>query len=196
LTVESTQAHETKEREAREAKEHQEARERREAQETKERQEAKEREEQLLAAKKHQEEEARVTTLGFKEGSPDATIADRSLLASLAGEVKVEVVCPRAVDICEGTVTVRTLDAVFALSAGGPNGRAVVQTLASAPFTVAGGASKEVILRLSSKARALLARLHSVRVRVIVVAHDPAGGTHTGQAIITLRMASARHVRR
>ena len=42
------------------------------------------------------------------------------------------------------------------------------------------------MLHLSAKVRALLEHSHELRVRVTVLAHDPAGATHTGQTITTL----------
>ena len=60
-------------------------------------------------------------------------------------------------------------------------------TLAAGSFTVVGGQIEAVTLRLSARARALLARAHVLRVAGDVLAHDPAGATHTTQAIVTLR---------
>ena len=48
------------------------------------------------------------------------------------------------------------------------------------------------VLHLSAKARALLARLRTLRVRVTIVAQNPAGATHTGQAVATLHAPKAK----
>jgi hypothetical protein len=68
-----------------------------------------------------------------------------------------------------------------------------VLTLASGSFTVAGGATQPVTLRLSGQARALLARLHVLRVIATIVAHDATGATHTTQATVTLHAPKSKH---
>lgn len=65
-------------------------------------------------------------------------------------------------------------------------------TLAAGSFTVAGGKLTTLELHLSVNARTLLARSHLLHARAIVLAHDPAGATHTEQAIVTLRPAKSR----
>jgi hypothetical protein len=150
----------------------------------------KQHEEEAAAAKKHQEEEsAKSGALAFKEGSPDATIASASLRASSSGEVSVKVSCPAGVSSCAGTVTLRTLDAVVASVKAKP----AILTLATGSFTVAGGQVKTIVLHLSSKARVLLARSHTLHVRVTVAAHNATGVMHTGYAVGTLRAAKAKH---
>ncbi len=145
------------------------------------------------AAKRRQEEEARVAVLGAKEGSPDARVASVSLRASRSGTVAIEVGCPAGVISCDGTVTVRTLSALLSSVAGVVKSKASVLTLASGSFDVPGGVVKTVSLHLSSKARVLLARVHTLRVRVTVTAHSPTGGAHTGQAVLTLRAPKSGH---
>jgi hypothetical protein len=141
------------------------------------------------ATKKRQEEEAaKVGVLGIREVSPDAVLAGFSLRASAAGTVSVKIVCPAGVGSCNGTVT---LTALVANAAGAP--RKTTLTLASGPFAAAGGDTKTVTLHLTDKARELLAHLRSLRVRVTIVAHDPAGSTHTAQTVATLRAAGRKH---
>jgi hypothetical protein len=89
-------------------------------------------------------------------------------------------------------VTLRTLSAVRASAGASARTKRAVLTLATGPFTVAGGKVATVTLHLSTKARKLLARLHVVRARVTIAAHDPAGGAHTTQTIVTLRGANAK----
>jgi hypothetical protein len=145
---------------------------------------------EAAAAKKHQEEEAAKSgALAFKEGSPDATIASASLQASASGEVSVKVSCPAGVSSCAGTVTLRTLDAVVASAKTKP----AILTLGTGSFTVAGGQVKTIVLHLSAKARILLARSHTLHVRVTIAAHNATGVTHTGYVIGTLRAAKAKH---
>jgi hypothetical protein len=174
------------------AKERQEARERqesKESQETKERQAAaatKQHEEEAAATKRHEEEAAKAGVLAAKEGSPDATIAGTYLQASSSGAVGVKISCPSGVSSCTGELIIRTLNAVSATAASSAKAKAIL-TLTSGSFSVAGGKVKTIVLHLSQKARALLARSHALRVRVSVDAHDPAGGAHAGQTIDVLR---------
>jgi hypothetical protein len=46
-------------------------------------------------------------------------------------------------------------------------------------------------MHLSDRARALLARTHTLRARATIVAHDAAGAAHTAQTIVTIREAKA-----
>jgi hypothetical protein len=169
----------------------------RQAKEAKARQEAKLHEEEAAAAaaKKRQEEEAAAKggVLGVKEGAPIATLADASLQVSRSGTVKIKVSCPAGVSSCAGTVTLRTLSAVSASVAGAARAKASVLTLATGSFSVPGGGVETLTLRVSPKARVLLARSHVLRMRVTIAAHDPAGGTHTGQAIATLHLSLSKN---
>jgi PKD domain/Subtilase family len=110
---------------------------------------------------------------------PVARLAGASPAASASGAFKLKISCPAGESSCEGTVTVRTATAVTA--------RARILTLASASFKIAGGKTTLVKLHLSSRARALLARRHRLRVRVTIAAHDPAGASHSSVATATLR---------
>ena len=149
-----------------------------------------EEEAEAAAVRKRQEEEAAKSgVLGSKEGSPNATIASASLQASASGEVTVKVSCLAGVSSCAGTVTLRTLDAVVAAAKAKP----AILTLATGAFTVAGGQVKTIVLHLSSKARGLLARSHTLHVRVTIAAHNATGATHTGSVVGTLRGAKAKH---
>jgi trypsin len=123
---------------------------------------------------------------------PDAQLAGTAFEASSSGVVSVKVSCPAGESSCSGTVTLRTLGAVSADVAGAAKKRTAILTLATGSFTVAGGKVATVKLHLSAKARALLARSHLLRARAIVVAHDPAGATHTAQANVTVRASSPK----
>jgi hypothetical protein len=68
-----------------------------------------------------------------------------------------------------------------------------VITFGPAAFTLAGGKVETVVLHLSAKARALLGRLHSLGVRVTIVAHNPAGASHTAQSITVLLAPKTSH---
>ncbi len=120
--------------------------------------------------------------------NPDATLAATALSVSSAGAVALKVSCPAGESSCVGTVTLRTLNAVAAAHGGKRKHRAILM-LASGSFAVAGGQVQTVTLHLSAKARALLAKAHTLRVGATLVAHDSSGATHTTQTTVTLRMA-------
>jgi len=139
---------------------------------------------------------AKQGVLGAKEGSPNATIADTSLKVGASGKFVVEIICPSGEASCTGTITLRTEHAVGASVRGNVAKRkhkATVLTLASGSFTVTGGQSKKITLHLTAAGRKLLAHNHVLSARVTIVAHDPTGGTHTGQTIVTLRVSKPEH---
>jgi hypothetical protein len=130
---------------------------------------------------------------GHKEekppAEPDATLVSNSASVGSAGALALKITCPAGESACSGTVTLRTLKAVVASVGHQAKGKAAILTLATGSFTVAGGQVKTLTLHLSAKARALLARTHTVSARVTIVAHDPAGASHTTAVNVTLRAA-------
>ncbi|HSZ13528.1 MAG TPA: PKD domain-containing protein [Solirubrobacteraceae bacterium] len=172
------------------------------AKEPKQEQEAKEAKEREEAAKKkHEEELAKSSVNAGSQGVngfqahlaapvPDAQLASTSLRVSSTGSVTLKISCPAGETSCVGTVTLRTLAAVIAGDARIARARASVLTLASGSFTVPGGNTRTITLHLSAKARALLARAHTLRSRATLLAHDPQGAGHTTLTLITLRAAS------
>jgi hypothetical protein len=116
---------------------------------------------------------------------PDAELASTALAVSATGAVTVTVRCPAGESRCIGTITLRTLTTVNAGAGGHPAAKRIL-TLATGPFTVAGGRVAKVKLRLSAKARGLLAREHVLRVRATILAHDTAGAAHISQATVAL----------
>ena len=166
--------------------------------------EAKQRETEAAANKKREEEAAAkaAATLGgqgvngFKLGLappvPDAQLASTSLQVSASGAVTLRISCPAGESSCAGSVTLRTLSAVIAASGHLAKGKPAVLTLATGSFTVPGGAVRAITLHLSAKARALLARSHTLRARVTLLAHDLSDASHTTQTIVTLRAPKPR----
>ncbi|MGD0454273.1 MAG: DUF1573 domain-containing protein, partial [Solirubrobacteraceae bacterium] len=116
---------------------------------------------------------------------PDAVLGSTALTANSSGTITVRVGCPEDVTNCAGTVTLRTLTAVIAKHR---QAKKSILTLATSSFAVAGGRATSVKLHLSSKARAVLARLHRLRANVTIAAHDTAGITHTTHAVVTIRL--------
>ena len=118
--------------------------------------------------------------------APVASLLSRSLTASRSGSVKVKLGCAGQ-SPCVGTVTLRTLAPVPA--GRKPKGSTGMLTLAAGSFDLAGGRDGWVALGLSPKARKLLQRMHGLRVRAGIAWHAPAGSAHTGESIVTLRLA-------
>jgi hypothetical protein len=114
------------------------------------------------------------------------SIASASVPVSPAGAFSLKINCSGQ-SSCAGTVTLRTASAVVA-----SHKRKAILVLATATFSAAGGQVKLVALHLSSKARALLKRLHVLRARATIIARDASGASHTTLASVTLR-ASKHH---
>jgi len=151
--------------------------------------EARERAAVAAAEARRHEEEAQNAVAGFKVAAvPDATLAATSLEASASGTLTVHVSCPAGETSCSGTITLRTLQAVSA----GRGPRPSIVTLATGSFSVGGGQKRTVTLHLTRAARALLARLHTLHARATLVAHDPAGASHTTRTVVVLRASGRR----
>jgi hypothetical protein len=117
---------------------------------------------------------------------PNIVIGRLALNARASGTIAIRVGCRGDVASCAGIATLRTLTAIAASAAATPEKGTTVLTLARASFAVAGGRAATVRLRLTAGGRALLAHVHALRARATIVAHDPAGATHTTRAIVTI----------
>jgi hypothetical protein len=153
---------------------------------------AKKKAEEEAAAKKKAEEEAakeRQGVKGFKSqlavSLPDAQLTGLTLQVGASGAVVAKVSCPVGETTCVGTVTLRTLRAVSASASPALRRHAI---LAIGSFSVPGGSTKVVTLRLSAQARKLLGSLHKLRAQATVRAHDATGATHTSAQIVLLHM--------
>lgn len=118
---------------------------------------------------------------------PEAKIAGTSLGVSNNGSFTIKISCPTGETTCIGTVTLKTLKAVSAKA------KKSILTLALGSFSVAGGQVKTITLHLSSKARKLLAKQHTLHASATVVAHDPANVSHTTKSTVLLRLLKAKH---
>ena len=112
---------------------------------------------------------------------PDAVLVARALKVSPGGRMTVKISCPSGETSCAGTVVLQTIGAVSTRR------RPRALTLAIGSFRVLGGHTVVVKLRLSAKARALLARRHRLPVKVTIAAHDPTGASHSSTVTATLR---------
>lgn len=124
-----------------------------------------------------------------QEAAAHVSVASTSLVVATSGGVTVKLSCASGVQSCSGTVQLRTLSAVAASS---HKGKKSVLTLAQGSFSIAGGHSKTVTLRLSGLARKLLSSSHALRARLIVDAHNASGNALSNQAIVTLHPAKRR----
>ena len=128
---------------------------------------------------------------GHEKHDPAAGVAGASVSVASNGTASIAVSCPSDEEAaCEGTITLRTLTAV---SAAKKKAKKAILTLASGSFRIAGGSKKTIVLHLSSRARALLARSHTLRVLAIVLAHDAANVSDRTEARVTLHLAKKRH---
>jgi phosphodiesterase/alkaline phosphatase D-like protein len=109
-------------------------------------------------------------------------LVSTSSTASASGAIGVTVSCPSGQSDCQGTITIRTLDAV----AVGGRGKSKILTLTHGSFDLPGGRKGTVKLRLSARAQTLLARAGVLRARATIVTHDPTGTTQS-QTIVKLR---------
>ena len=155
--------------------------------------------EEAALNKKHEEELAAAKSAAshgvsaFENRVPDAQLAGTSLQVSASGAVTLKISCPTGESSCTGTITLRTLSAVIAANGYAAKHKPVVLTLATGSFTVAGGVVRAVTLHLSQKARLLLARVHTLRARATLLAHDLQNASHTTTTIVTLRAARPHH---
>ena len=123
-----------------------------------------------------------------------AKLTSTTLVVSSGGELSVRLRCPAPDTNCRGAITLQTLGAVSA--SGHPPGKRIL-TLATASFTVSHAGVVTVKLRLSGRARGLLARSRVLRAWATVLTGAPSGPPHTWQALVTLRLraTAARRAR-
>ena len=116
---------------------------------------------------------------------PDARLATTDLVANRAGHVNLRVSCPVGGSSCAGTLILRTSNAVGALS-GAAKSSATPLTLATARFSLPGGHTTNVVLRLTPRARLLLSHMHLLHARVTIAMNHLAGVWHTSVASVTI----------
>jgi hypothetical protein len=130
-------------------------------------------------------------TKAVQAAVPDVVLVGGASAVATSGAFTVKVSCPAGESTCSGTITLKTLKAVVAGvgHVAKAKSKAAILTLASGSFTLTGGQTKTVTLHLSSSGRTLLARSHVLSARATIIAHDPAGGSHTTVVTVTLRPA-------
>lgn len=124
---------------------------------------------------------------------PIVTVSGSATSVAPTGAFTLKLSCPAGETTCSGSLLLKTLTAVAASSGHAAKKKKAILTLASASFSIAGGKLKAISLHLTSKAKALLAKLHTVRAKLTIVAHDTQGGAHTTTAIVTLKAVKKKH---
>lgn len=149
------------------------------------------------AAAKHRKEEADTTVTGAASGPrelaagaiaivPEARLAARGLFAGPAGTLVLKVSCPAGEARCVGRLILRAAGAVGAPRSGAAKSSATPETLASGQFSVAGGRTSAVVLRLAPRARQLLKSRTLLHARLTLVEHEHAGAWHTSVVAVTI----------
>ncbi|HTZ85415.1 MAG TPA: PKD domain-containing protein [Solirubrobacteraceae bacterium] len=126
-------------------------------------------------------------TAGFLIALPTAHLSSNSAKATKTGVVALQIVCASGGAACTGTVTLRG-------SVGeGHSAKNMALVLGSAPFSAAPGRTVTVTVHLSAKARAALARAHSLRTTVAILLRSASGTAHTATASLTIRAPKGGH---
>jgi PKD repeat protein len=115
------------------------------------------------------------------------------------GVLKTTVSCPASKISCAGTVQVKTATAVAAIAKKGKKKPKKSQlVLGSTSFSLPGGTSETLTIHLTAQGMALLNKSKSLRVLVIISAHDSFGDPQTQMLSVTLRAPakkSAHHAK-
>lgn len=115
---------------------------------------------------------------GVPTTQPDRTptSVSPSVLAGV-NLVNVTVTCPATKTSCTGTIQLR----VKLQTKGSPRTRhkSKLETIAQGSFSVAGGAGRRLTIRLNSAGVILLKKEKTLKVEVVVSAHDTLGDPHT-----------------
>jgi hypothetical protein len=103
------------------------------------------------------------------------------------GSVKVRITCPpNVIRLCVGKDTLSTVSA-FAVSI--MRSKKHKLKLGATTFSIPAGSTKTLTIKLTAKARKLLAKKSRLAVLETVVAHDDRGTSKTATARITIRLA-------
>lgn len=134
---------------------------------------------------------------GSHTSAPNAALVSVVLAASRSGTIAIPVSCPLAEGTCAGALTLRTL-VPYRIATGhrSHRHRTGIVTLAAGRFTIPGGRVARVELRLSARARALLARMHVLRARATTTVRYADGSTHAAEVIVTIHAPVATHARK
>ncbi len=122
-------------------------------------------------------------------------IAGKTVRVDSKGRVPVRISCPAAETTCTGKLTLKTKGKVK-VSASRKRARKRKVTLGRKSFTIAGGKTAKVKVRLSKKNQRLLRKLRTVRVVATAVAHDQASNSQTTKKSLKLKAAKKKRKKR
>jgi PKD repeat protein len=140
------------------------------------------------------------TSGGGTPSNHEPTVVSPHASVAAGGVLKTTVSCPASKVSCAGTVEVKTATAIAASVAdvtataakkSKKKARKSQLVLGSSSFSLAGGTSQTITVHLSSKGIALLDKSKSLRVLVVVAAHDSFGDPST-QTLSVILHAAAR----
>lgn len=130
------------------------------------------------------------TTTGTKRHKP-TNVSPRASAGTYA--VIVKLACPIADRSCVAAITLDTVQKV-AVRVGRRLKHEIV-TVGRGRFTIAGGRRRTVTVRLDARGRALLTKLRTLKLRVIVSAHDAYREPHTVSLHVKLKAPQRRRGR-
>jgi hypothetical protein len=119
------------------------------------------------------------------------TVLSASTVSS-SGAFTIKLSCGAGAGVCSGTITLKTAKAVIARLGHEAKAKASILALASGSFTITAGQTKTITLHLSSKAKALLAKSHSIAAKATTVARNSAGASTTQAFGFTLKPAKKK----
>jgi hypothetical protein len=123
---------------------------------------------------------------------PRAQVAGRTLTASNAGTVALELSCKSTQTPCAGTVTLQSATSSSSGHASKQR-KPTYATLAKVSYRIAPGHVATLKLKLTRAARRLLARLHVLRVRAVTTVEGAAGSKpSTTVTLVTIRAPRSR----
>jgi hypothetical protein len=130
--------------------------------------------------------------LPSRTGALGALLVGTRIRATAGGTLAARVRCPAQPGRCKGTVAFLTR---YRVRVNPRQRKPSIVTLATAPFTVAGGHTATIKLRLTPSGRILLARDRTMRVTALVTSRDGGGARHEARLNATLLAALPPHRR-
>jgi PKD repeat protein len=138
-------------------------------------------------------------TIVTTAAGPPVAVADRSATnvspnatALKGGAVQVSLSCPATKVYCDGTLEIKTAGAVAAKA----KGKKSVLTLGLASFNLTAGTKQTITIKLSSEGAKLLKKDKTLKVDVVVAAHDSYGDPLTKTIALTLHQSAGKAKRK
>jgi PKD repeat protein len=121
-----------------------------------------------------------------------ATDVSPKAVESSSGNTVITVSCPSIKVSCAGTVEVKTAGAVIASASKSAKAKKKVLVLGQASFSLTGGQRETLTIKLSPAGAMLLKKDRSLKVDVVVAAHDSYGDPLTETLTLTLKEPSTK----